>query len=49
MDEAARCDRLLLLRDGRLLADESPGRLLETTGTDAVESAFLALVEEAGS
>jgi len=45
MDEAARCDRLLLMRDGRLLADESPAHLLAQTGTDDVESAFLRLVD----
>ena len=47
MDEAERCDRLLLMRDGRLLADDSPDLLLAQTGTDDVESAFLALVEGA--
>ncbi len=47
MDEAERCDRLLLLREGRLLAEETPAGLLATTGTPDVESAFLALVERA--
>ena len=32
MDEAARCDRLLLLREGRLLADDTPHGLLARTG-----------------
>jgi ABC-2 type transport system ATP-binding protein len=45
MDEAARCDRLLLLRDGALLADDEPAALLRRTGTDDLEGAFLALVE----
>jgi ABC-2 type transport system ATP-binding protein len=45
MDEAVRCDRLLLLRDGRLLADDAPAALLEQTGTADIEAAFLALVE----
>jgi ABC-2 type transport system ATP-binding protein len=45
MDEAERCDRLLLMRDGQLLADDTPAVLLATTGTDQIESAFLALVE----
>ena len=44
MDEAARCDRLLLLRDGELLADETPERLRVLSGTDDLEEAFLALV-----
>jgi ABC-2 type transport system ATP-binding protein len=47
MDEAARCDRLLLMREGRLLADDSPSALLARTGTDDVEAAFLALVDAA--
>jgi len=44
MDEATRCDRLLLLRDGRLLADDSPAGLLRTTGASDAEGAFLALI-----
>ena len=45
MDEAERCDRLLLMRDGVLLADETPAALLARTGTADVEAAFLHLVE----
>jgi ABC-2 type transport system ATP-binding protein len=45
MDEAARCDHLLLLREGRILASEPPGRLLERTGASDLDAAFLALVE----
>jgi ABC-2 type transport system ATP-binding protein len=45
MDEAERCDRLLLLRDGALLADDTPSALLERTHTVDVESAFLSLVD----
>jgi len=44
MDEASRCDRLLILRDGRLLADDSPAALLSRTGTTDMEQAFLYLV-----
>ena len=44
MDEAAHCDRLLLLREGRLLADDTMDGLLTRTGTPYVEAAFLALV-----
>ena len=47
MDEAIRCDRLLLLRDGRLVADDTLGGLLERTGTCDAEAAFLALAEGA--
>ena len=45
MDEAERCDRLLLMREGRILADETPGELLTRTGAGNVEHAFLAIVE----
>lgn len=44
MDEATRCDRLLLLREGRVLADETPESLLERTGAPDAEQAFLTLV-----
>lgn len=47
MDEAARCDHLLLLREGRVVADDDPARLLERTGARDVEGAFLALAEAA--
>ncbi|CUU58359.1 ABC-2 type transport system permease protein [Parafrankia irregularis] len=45
MDEASRCDRLLLLREGRLIADETPESLLEITGAADLDHAFLCLVE----
>ncbi|KJK48814.1 multidrug ABC transporter ATPase [Lentzea aerocolonigenes] len=44
MDEAARCERLLLMRDGALLADDTPTSLLSLTGTGDLEQAFLSLV-----
>lgn len=47
MDEASRCDRLLLLREGRVLADETPDELLTGTGTTDAEAAFLALIDQA--
>jgi ABC-2 type transport system ATP-binding protein len=47
MDEAARCDRLLLMREGRLVADTTPGDLRERTGEREMEAAFLRLVEAA--
>ncbi|MDR2379854.1 MAG: ABC transporter ATP-binding protein [Bifidobacteriaceae bacterium] len=43
MDEAARCDRLVLLSAGRILADDSPAGLEAATGTTSAEAAFLAL------
>ncbi|WP_428839735.1 ABC transporter ATP-binding protein [Agromyces italicus] len=45
MDEAKRCDRLLLMRDGALLADDTVHGVLGVTGTDDVETAFLRLIE----
>jgi ABC-2 type transport system ATP-binding protein len=45
MDEASRCDRLLLMREGHLIADDTPKALLARTGTSDVESAFLEIVE----
>ncbi|MEU4190675.1 ABC transporter ATP-binding protein [Kribbella sp. NPDC026611] len=45
MDEASRCDRLLLMRDGELLADDTPQALLESAGTDDIEQAFLTLID----
>ncbi len=47
MDEAQRCDELVLIRDGRIVATETPQRLLEQTGADDVEHAFIALARAA--
>ena len=49
MDEAARCDRLLLLRDGTILADVTPAELLHGTGAPDLDTAFLRLVEGEGA
>jgi ABC-2 type transport system ATP-binding protein len=45
MDEAGRCDRLLLLREGRLLADETPAALRARTGIEDLDGVFLRLIE----
>jgi ABC-2 type transport system ATP-binding protein len=45
MDEANRCNALLLLRDGRLLAQARPDELRAETGEQDLETAFLRLVE----
>ncbi|MFC8503869.1 ABC transporter ATP-binding protein [Pedococcus sp. NPDC057267] len=47
MDEASRCDRLLLLREGEVLADATLEELLGRTGADDAEGAFLALIDRA--
>lgn len=44
MDEAERCDRLLLMRDGAILADGTPAEVKAASGTATIEDAFLALV-----
>jgi ABC-2 type transport system ATP-binding protein len=46
MDEAERCDALILMRDGRILATGRPDELRERTGAPDVERAFLALVRD---
>ncbi len=46
MDEASHCDQLLLLRDGKLIANDTVDNILAQTRTDDVESAFLKLVEK---
>ena len=46
MDEATRCDRLVLLREGEVLCDATPAELLARTGAKDADGAFLALVEE---
>ena len=45
MDEAERCDDLVLLRNGRIVATGSPSELREETHTEDLEEAFLALAE----
>ena len=44
MDEAARCDYLLFMREGRFLAADTPQALLAATGAADLEGAFLHLV-----
>lgn len=46
MDEASRCERLLLMRDGYILADDTPAALRSKTETTDLEQAFLHLVRE---
>jgi ABC-2 type transport system ATP-binding protein len=45
MDEASRCDDLVLLRDGHVVASGAPDELLRRTGTHDMDAAFLALAE----
>lgn len=44
MDEATRCDRLVLMREGRILAELTPAELLASTGATTPDEAFLRLI-----
>lgn len=44
MDEANRCDRLLLIRNGRLIADDTPEAVKRAAGTNDLDEAFLTLI-----
>jgi ABC-2 type transport system ATP-binding protein len=44
MDEAEHCDKLLLMREGDLLAELSPDELRTETGEQNLEQAFLTLI-----
>jgi ABC-2 type transport system ATP-binding protein len=46
MDEANRCDRLLLIRDGELIADDTPAAVKAAASTDDLDDAFLTLIRE---
>ena len=45
MDEAERCDQLVLIRDGSILALGSPDELRGSTGSESLDDAFLTLVD----
>jgi ABC-2 type transport system ATP-binding protein len=47
MDEAGRCDQLILIRDGRIIADDTPDAIRARAGTDDLDQAFLRLVRAA--
>jgi ABC-2 type transport system ATP-binding protein len=44
MDEAGRCDRLVLMREGRIIADDTPDAVRGSAGTDDLDQAFLTLI-----
>ena len=46
MDEAERCHRLLLMREGRIIADGSPAEIKQRGGADSIDAAFLAIVKQ---
>jgi ABC-2 type transport system ATP-binding protein len=44
MDEAERCDRLVLMREGQVLAHATPAEVLSLANATTIEQAFLHLV-----
>ncbi len=46
MDEAEHCDQLLLMREGEILAEETPDGLRARTGEQDLDEAFLALIRQ---
>jgi ABC-2 type transport system ATP-binding protein len=46
MDEARRCQRLVLIREGAVIADDTPAAVLAHTGADDLDEAFLTLIRE---
>jgi len=48
LDEVKHCDRVVFLREGRVLTSDSPDGVLDATGTDELEAAFLALLDDDG-
>ena len=47
MNEGARCDRISLMRAGKVLAQDAPAALLRARGVETLEEAFIAYLEEA--
>ena len=48
MDEAGRCDRLILMREGQILAHATPAEILAQAAAENIEAAFLHLVGNKG-
>ncbi|MGJ4888334.1 ribosome-associated ATPase/putative transporter RbbA [Bradyrhizobium sp. HKCCYLRH3099] len=46
MNEAARCDRLSLMHEGRVLATDTPDGLIAAKGAQTLEQAFIAFLEQ---
>jgi ABC-2 type transport system ATP-binding protein len=43
MDEATRCDRVAMMRDGRIICCDKPEEIIEETGCASLEDAFILL------
>ncbi len=48
LDEARHCDELILLREGRIVAQLTPAELVARAGTQDMDEAFVRLIESAG-
>jgi len=48
MNEAERCDRILLMHAGKVLVSDAPAELVRKKGAPTLEAAFIAYLEEAG-
>jgi len=48
MDEAERCNRIAMIHNGEIIATGSPKEILELTGTQRLEDAFIVLEETGG-
>jgi ABC-2 type transport system ATP-binding protein len=46
LDEARHCDEVILLRDGRIVAQLTPAELAARAGTDDLDDAFIRLIEQ---
>ena len=46
MDEADRCDRIAMIREGRLICFDAPDSIIEQSGQPDLESAFIMLAEQ---
>lgn len=46
MDEARRCQRLVLIHEGTVIADDTPAAVLEHTSADNLDAAFLELIRK---
>jgi ribosome-dependent ATPase len=49
MNEAARCDRISLMHAGRVLVSAAPDELIRLRGTETLEQAFIAYLEDAAA
>lgn len=46
MDEARHCDRIGFMQKGTLIAEDAPSKLLQDTGKDSLEDAFLEIAQK---